>query len=396
MSDKIHLEHLPRKKYGSKTRIDWKNSVGCIVEFEYKGIVGEIEVLDSLPKGMLRLKYKNDEFEFRADSLIKCQLGTIIGKITREFKVNVGAVFKDECRHIEVIDRDYHITNGKNGKNFRKKYKYRCLICGWSEGVIEEHHLINGVGCSCCSGTTTVPGINDVYTTDNWMVKYFANIDDSKKYSRCSSVKVEVRCPLCNCMNLKKKKVQSIYEEKSVGCICGDGYSYPEKFVWKMFKDLNIDVITQLNKTTFEWCGKYKYDFYIPSLNTIIETHGIQHYEEIIGFTKRTLKEEQANDIAKKQLALNNIDTYIVIDSRKSELEWMKDNILKSKISKMIDLSSVNWNKCEEFALGSLLVDACKLKKENPTMTILEISNILGVSKRVAWEYLKKGRYIGI
>ncbi len=59
---------------------------------------------------------------------------------------------------------------------------------------------------------------------------------------------------------------------------CGDGISYGEKFVYSMLCELNIDFITQLSHITFSWCEKYKYDFYIPSINTIVEVHGRQHY----------------------------------------------------------------------------------------------------------------------
>ena len=110
--------------------------------------------------------------------------------------------------------------------------------------------------------------------------------------------------------------------------VLSDGISIPEKFMWNVLKELNIEFKTQLNKKDFDWCQNYKYDFYIPSLNMVIETHGRQHYEK--SDRGRTLEEEQLNDKLKKELALNNnIKNYIIVDCRKSELEWLKENTIK-------------------------------------------------------------------
>ena len=83
---------------------------------------------------------------------------------------------------------------------------------------------------------------------------------------------------------------------------CGDKVSYDEKFLSSILSQLKVDFATQLSKSTFNWCDKYRYDFYIPSLNMIIETHGIQHYEENKNWTM-SLEEEQENDKIKKELA---------------------------------------------------------------------------------------------
>ena len=66
--------------------------------------------------------------------------------------------------------------------------------------------------------------------------------------------------------------------------------------------------------------GVRRYDFYVPSLNAIIEVHGAQHYEQ--GFDSiggRSFEEERANDILKEKLAIDNgIKHYIVINALSS------------------------------------------------------------------------------
>ena len=45
--------------------------------------------------------------------------------------------------------------------------------------------------------------------------------------------------------------------------------------------------------------------FYLPKYNCIIETHGLQHYEES-SMTSRSLQEEIDNDLFKQEMALKN------------------------------------------------------------------------------------------
>lgn len=39
----------------------------------------------------------------------------------------------------------------------------------------------------------------------------------------------------------------------------------------------------------------------------------------------------------------NDVKKYIVIDSRKSTFEWMKNNVTNSELSKIIDFDKINW-----------------------------------------------------
>ena len=57
-------------------------------------------------------------------------------------------------------------------------------------------------GCNCCSGKKVVKGINDIATTDPWMIPYFKNEEDVYTHSSCSGKVADVICPICN----KEKK----------------------------------------------------------------------------------------------------------------------------------------------------------------------------------------------
>ena len=165
-----------------------------------------------------------------------------------------------------------------------------------------------------------------------------------------------------------------------------------------------INILEQLNiefklEKKFKWSNNKRYDFYIPSLNCIIETHGEQHYKESFSKIKsskkvRTLEEEQENDRIKKELALKNgIEHYIVIDCRKSELEYIKNNILSSKLAKLFDLSNIDWIKVGEFAYGSLVKKACELWNKGIKNT-KEIGRKMNLSSYTIVHYLNKGRML--
>ena len=138
--------------------------------------------------------------------------------------------------------------------------------------------------------------------------------------------------------------------------MCSDGFSKPEKFMRSVLIQLCIDFEMQ---SKFQWAKNKKYDFYFD--NIICETHGLQHYEH--GFQcvdARSLEEEKENDEYKKRVALENgftTDTYIVIDCRKSEKDWMMNSILNSKLADYYDLSIIDWDKCEKDCITSIMQD---------------------------------------
>lgn len=385
------LNELPRWESGrNKGKIDRKSMIGMSLNIEYwGGVYKGIEILeyikDSKPKFLV--KYNGNKFKIQCDSFLSGNLGNILSIITREFKVKIGQVFKDEKRYLIILDRKHRVD--KKGCDW-KYYKYKCNNCGYDEGwMVESSLLIKGIGCSCCANRTAVLGINTIWDTDRWMCDLGVSEEDAKKYTKASNTKINVICPDCG----KKKKVviNSIYTNRSIGCTCGDGFSYPEKFMTNVLVQLGVNFQTQLSKKDFSWCENYRYDFYIPSLNMIIETHGIQHYKE--SSRGRTLQEEQENDVCKKELAVSNsIEHYIELDCSVSNLEWIKNSVLNSKLNKLFDLSKVDWNQCEEFALKNIIKEVCEYwNNKEEWETTKDLSFKFGLDRCTIIRHLKKG-----
>lgn len=418
---KVFLDELPTR--GKGNQIDWKKSIGYKVNGIYNNVKFEVEIINYIKtknkKNKIKIRYKNKEYEMQPHSFMNCQLGELLGITTSEFKIEIGAKLKDDKRDIIITNKKTIIDNSGIS---RKYYKYKCNKCSFDcsehykngkyneELWTEESHLINNQGCSCCcpNPQIVVEGINDIPTIAPWMISYFqGGYDEAKLYNIKSNKLIYPICPYCSRIKDDKITISNIFNSHSIGCICGDSISYPEKFMFNILEQLDIKF--KFHKT-FDWskkvqvdnhnlCGNKEYDFYFKYNNEdyIIETHGLQHYKDTnIGKGKgRNYNDEIKNDRLKKELAIQNgikEENYIVIDCRKSELDWIRDNILQSRLAELFDLSMVDLSKCEEFALSNLVKTACKFKNNNPNLTTTEIGNIMGgFSKRTISLWLKQG-----
>ena len=71
--------------------------------------------------------------------------------------------------------------------------------------------------------------------------------NDAEKYTPSSNQRVEVMCPLCG--HHKFMKIQDIYDIHSMGCACGDGAKYPEKYMFSVLNQLNTHIYESLATT---------------------------------------------------------------------------------------------------------------------------------------------------
>ena len=89
---------------------------------------------------------------------------------------------------------------------------------------------------------------------------------------------------------------------------------------------------------------------------------------------------------------------YIVIDCRRSNKEWIKNNILSSKLNELFDLEKrINWDKCEEFTLKSNIVkEVCEYwNNRQEWKTTKTLAEVFGLSRNAIVDYLKKGAGLG-
>lgn len=402
---KVFLDELPRGGLNRGNRINWQEAVNnkTKVKFIYDNLEGEIEIIEYILESQkLIIKYNDKEFNISMCSFLKCAFGKILGRHTSDFKVEIGQIFKDKKRDLVITDRKYKIRYKKDGSKCNEKhYKYTCNKCGWTEGWAEESNLRKN-GCSCCSGDTIVYSINTIVDTDPWMVKYFqGGYEEAKLYTKAGggnpnnkNGKIYPICPDCGTVKRKLINIYTIYTNNSIGCSCGDGISYPNKFMFNALKQLQIDFETEYSP---EWVGRKRYDFYIQSMNLIIEMDGEFHKKDnfMNGQTKEGTKfiDYEKDRIAKENgIEVIRIDCYY---GHKNKLNFIKNNILNSKLNDLFDFSNIYWDKSNEFALSNRVKEACELKRNNPNMTTTDIGKIMTHDRHTISKWLKQGNELG-
>ena len=260
--------------------------------------------------------------------------------------------------------------------------------CG-HEWEVSPNVRVKGSGCPYCSNNKTNKKFNTINITHPVISKLLLNTEDGDKYSYGSNKKVDWKCNECGCI-IRNRMIRQIIKLGFTCPSCGDGVSYPEKFMFNLLSTLNVNIKAEFRLE----CDKSKrYDFYIPNLNVIIETHGKQHYKEGFKTTGgKSLEEEQANDQYKYKLAIQNgikPENYIVIDCRESDFAFIKGNILKSRLSEIFDLSEVDWRLIASISEKSLVVMSWDLFKEG--LDLDSISKKISVDRQTVIRYLHRG-----
>ena len=262
--------------------------------------------------------------------------------------------------------------------NNSTKILHRCKECG-HEWNATPTYILNGRGCPVCANIH-----RSIWTSKHKeMFSKYLTEEQMKTNMPNSHKKIDFVCPDCG-----RHKIECPHNviKQGFSCICNDGISYPNKFIYGLLNQFNIGYKTE---KVFDWSNGKKYDIYIPSLNCIIENHGAQHYERSFEFIGgRTLEEEQENDKYKKQLAVDNgIKYYIQLDCRKSTLKWIKNSVINSDLQKLFNLNLVDWNRCGQFASSNMIKRVAELWVEK--YSIEEISNQLCIAIPTVYKYLR-------
>ena len=189
--------------------------------------------------------------------------------------------------HQDFLDRwDYNLNVDKDGNKLtpnnvnygsmginKKGYWFKCLEHP------EHKSELKSIGSLTSGRQSTISCLQckSIKVTNPELVHYFVNEDDAIKYTALSTQYALMKCPDCGFE--QSKEISKLINKKFVCTICGNrGMSYPEKLMFALLTQLNLYFKKELTKKIFDWCGDYRYDFYLFATNVIIGTHGNQHY----------------------------------------------------------------------------------------------------------------------
>ena len=123
--------------------------------------------------------------------------------------------------------------------------------------------------------------------------------------------------------------------------LCSSGFSKNERLVSIILTKINENYITQKEFSDCRIKQPLPFDFYLPQYNMVIETHGVQHYEEVKFYrtNEHTLKSDR---IKKKYCKDNNIQYCEINCSSGKNIDTIKQ--LKEIIK--IDLTEQELKEC--------------------------------------------------
>lgn len=247
--------------------------------------------------------------------------------------------------------------------------------------------------CGVCNGKKVKEGINDIPTTAPWMIDYFqGKYDEARKYTKSSNKRKHFVCP--HCLKIKNNSIQirQLQIKRSIGCSCGDGVTYAEKVMKSCLEQLELEYIQEYSP---EWIKPKRYDFYLPSKNVIIEMDGALGHGNGNKINKTTRQETQATDDYKDKMALKNNLKVIRVNCLKSDIDFIKDNIIQSRIFTVKELQKIDFRLCEETALSNRAKDVCDYYNRNKPISSTDIGTIFHIAHSTVLNYLNKGTKIG-
>lgn len=325
------------------------------------------------------------------------------------FAYKIGDTVIDDDKNISILARKVIHINGQ----YQKYYKIRCNKCGFdsSKGCyVKENYKkdywipeYGKMTCPCCCEPNKVVqfGINSVYDTNYWMVKYFKDKEVPKRITYGCSKHKKAICPFCK--REKNKRVAEIYRDRSIGCVCSQmgksfferyfadiceqlseqfGYKYSSEIVpdWCLFPNFNDNTLRR---------GRYDYQ---PDKNRkiYVELDGDFH-RQTNRMSGQTVEESMYIDAQKDLLA--NQNGYTVIRIICDDKNNLSDRILKSSLSLHFDLSNIDFDRALEFAETKIFNDICEDK--NNGLTIKQIAQKYQISVDTIRRKVKIGVELG-
>lgn len=275
-----------------------------------------------------------------------------------------------------------HVINyaGRDSKTKNALWNCQCK-CG-NKFTTLGVNLTRTDGIRTCVECRVIDGKNDIPTIAPWMEIFFKNKNDIHKYTYNSNKRITVKCPLCGIE--KEIRVADLYKHESIGCICSDNISYPEKFVFSFLKQTGINFKYQYSP---KWANRKRYDFYIPSKKIILEVDGGLGHGHTHGFGLSS-EDSLKIDKLKEELAMFHDIKVIRLNAFPSTREVLISSIV-NELASYFELEIINYDICHKFGLTNLTKEICD--KWNSGKNITELVDIYKLSNVTIRTYLKNG-----
>ena len=181
--------------------------------------------------------------------------------------------------------------------------------------------------------------------------------------------------------------------QKGFSCpICGDGISYPNKFIRNMLDMLGIEFENEWTSSLSPGCF---YDVKFNNKNQIIliEMDGAFHYKDR-GYGG--LKEVQEKDELKNKYADDNGWKLIRIEALQSDPDYLFNNIKNSELANILNLDDFDYLECGRRSEKSLMVEVCNYYNNHFDESKTKIAKFFKLCMETVTVYLNRGYKIGL
>ena len=298
-----------------------------------------VNYIDSQTKVIIICK-EHGEFEQRPNSHLRGNGCPICGDITTALKR------RQTTEHFIIKARDIHKDKYNYDKVEYIDINTKVLIICKEHGEfyqIADRHL-QGSGCVECGKITSRTA--QTYTTDEFIQRAKEKHNDIYDYSKVRYINCFTNIIII-CQKHGEFQQSPNTHVRGGGCpLC---INKTEGKLYNYIITKYSDVITHY---TADWCinpftkKKFEFDFYIPSLNIILELDGAHHFNETY-YNIDPIMMNKLKDIIKMKMALNHGLHFIRLlqtDIWSASEEWLNTNLLPELVKQDPGFSVVTTN----------------------------------------------------
>lgn len=347
--DAIDLSSLPKTKVG----IDWNNVKNRTAQLLFDDKEYTLKVTSNKnSKRQVSIVLNGVEGIVNDANIKKIKLSSYITeqKVVYTYKYKPGDIVEFNESKFKILKQLQ--LQGRNGN--KTGYQVECLDCGYIHDK-RQSSLDLKRGCACCANRITVKGINNATQLCPHIKQYLVDKSDGDILTPYDAHKpIKTRCPNCGYINNKSRMFILCKEFKCTQCMSG---SRGERIIANMLKNGGYEYEPQF------MIANYFYDFYIPSLNMLLEVDGEQHRQEVKMF-KTSLEEQKEIDKIKESLAIESGYKFKRVD-----VDTYEDI---SNIVEKIPFIGFDKNNLYNYLIDNQLMEFVKLYNNNTPMNKIE------------------------
>lgn len=195
----------------------------------------------------------------------------------------------------------------------------------------EPRSIKSGRGCPTCGAEKHVQAVARIsklavisaYSQlDGRSIQHLPTKDNTKGFPTSTCSREKWKCIECSCV--WETSISNITSQGTSCPRCANGNTKGETYTRELLEEYGVEFQSQKKFPDLIRVNHLSYDFYIPSMNTLIECQGQQHYKpvEFMGGAKK-FADQQERDHLKKEYARKN--GYLLLEI--SYKDYRKDRI---------------------------------------------------------------------